>query len=358
MQTLSAIDAISPAWQHTSRLLYAPRSWRLLLKIGAVAVFAQMGGCNFNAPMNFGNGLGNAHPASAHLPSAALLATIVFVGFAVAFVIGLGFLYLGSRLQFVLFDIVLRRDTVVGPIWRRYGRATWHWIGLKLTFFVLAFVCFLPITIPILLQFVHVMKQMPSGGDVPPDRLFAFFGVLFGFLGLIFLGLLLFGIGYVLLQDFGLPSMALESTPMRETVARVVRLVRAEPLQVFLYLLMRFVLAFAAAIAGEIALFLSILITLIPLGGAALVLWFSLRHAGSAGWVAMICGWVVLGLIFAALVIVAAIMYFGYLMTFLQAYALYFLGGRYPLLGEMLWPSPLPPPFVAPPPLPPDPALA
>ena len=49
MLPLSAIDAIGPAWSHTSRLLWRPRSWRLLLKIGAVAVFAQLGGANFNS---------------------------------------------------------------------------------------------------------------------------------------------------------------------------------------------------------------------------------------------------------------------------------------------------------------------
>jgi len=43
------------------------------------------------------------------------------------------------------------------------------------------------------------------------------------------------------------------------------------------------------------------------------------------------------------LLALAAVMLFGYVFTFLQAYALYFLGGRYPLVGAYLDPF-LPPP--------------
>jgi len=64
MRTLSAIDAIGPAWNHTSRLLLAPRSWRLVLKIGAVAVFAGIGGFgtgSFNSSHNSFHNLHHMH---------------------------------------------------------------------------------------------------------------------------------------------------------------------------------------------------------------------------------------------------------------------------------------------------------
>ena len=338
MRPLSAIDAISPAWNHTRRLLLTPRSWRLLLKIGAVAFFANMGGCNFSS----------SYPGRGHMPGlspaiAASMLAIAFVVGGVVLLFTLAFFYLSSRLQFVLFEVVLRRDTTIAPIWRRYGRATWHWMGLQLAFFVTALLCVAPFLIPVILHFVH---SVHSEANVEGQNFGAFFLAILGFILVIFLILIVFAAAYTLLRDFGLPSMALEGTPLTETVRRIVNLIRAEPGQVLLYLFMRFMLAIAGAIIFEFALVFGLLIVLIPLGGVAAVLWVALHHAGFAGHAFMVVGWVMLGIIFLVLLFVACIIMFGYLYTFLQAYALYFLGGRYPLVGGYLEPL-LPQPVYA-----------
>jgi hypothetical protein len=111
-----------------------------------------------------------------------------------------------------------------------------------------------------------------------------------------------------------------------------------------LYVLMRFLLGIAGSFAAYFVLLIGALVALIPLGGAALFAWLSLRHADFAGHVIMIAAWVVLGFVFLVLLMIAAIMIMGYVFTFLQAYALYFLGGRYPLVGAYLDPF-LPPPY-------------
>ncbi|AEU34861.1 DUF7544 domain-containing protein [Granulicella mallensis] len=344
MRPLSAVDAIAPAWNHTRRLLIAPRSWRLLLKISAVAFFANVGGGSFSSP----------YPGRDHLPglspaiSASLFAVLLVIG-GIASLIALALFYLGSRLQFVLFEIVLRRDTTVAPIWRRYGRATWYWMGLKLAFFAIALLCIAPLLIPIILHLIHAFG---SGASMEPQNFAGFFLAIFGFGLAIFAVLIVIGAGYTLLHDFGLPFMALEGTSLTETVRRVVSLVRAEPGQMFLYLVMRVLLAFAGALIFEMALFFGLLIALIPLGGLGVVLWAVLHHAGTGGHVLMIAGWVVLGIILFVLLVGAVIMALGYLHTFLQAYALYFLGGRYPLVGQYLEPL-LPPPMYAYPGVPP-----
>lgn len=336
MQPLSAIDTIGPAWNHTNRLLLTPRNWRLLLKIGAVAFFAQVGGCNssFHSP---GHKLSGLPPAF----SAAIVALAFVIGI-VALVVGFAFFYLGSRLQFVLLEVVLRSDTTVAPIWRRYGRATWHWMGLKILFFLAALVCVTPILIPVIIHFTHNFRTIFHGSSL--QNPVAFFMAVLGFIGAIFLVLIAIGIGYTLLHDFGLPSMALESTSMAETVRRVWNLLRGEPGPVALYLLMRFLLGIGGSLAAYLVLLIGALVALIPLGGAALFAWLSLRHAGFAGHVIMIAIWVVLGLVFLGLLTIAAIMMMGCVFTFLQAYALYFLGGRYPLVGAYLDPF-LPPPY-------------
>jgi len=349
MLPLSAIDAIGPAWSHTRRLLWDNRSWRTLLKIGAVAFFAQFLGFNFNS--------------SSHLPhdhqfpafSAILVSVILFAAF-VGLLISLAFFYLGSRLQFVLFEIVLRSDTTVAPIWRRYGAATWRWMGLKFLFGLGCAALCAPLLIPIVLGIIHAFDSNMQNGSLQNPG--AFVMTILGFIGAIFLIIIIIGVVFSLLHDFGLPSMALESTPMGETASRIWRLVRAEPLQCLLYLIMRFVLNFAGTLCAEFILVFASLIALVPLGGLGVVDYFVLHNAGIGGKVLMVLIWVLLGALFFVLFFAALIMLVGYILTFLQAYALYFLGGRYPLLGQYLapfWPAShriIPPPAYEPPPVP------
>ncbi|SNT06920.1 hypothetical protein SAMN05421770_10427 [Granulicella rosea] len=362
MQRLNAIDAITPAMNHTQRLLGGPRNWRVWLKIGAVAFFAQMGGCSssFNVPRGHHQGLPPAF--------AAVLVAIGVVIAVIALILGLAFFYLSSRLQFVLFDMVLRRDTRVAPIWRRYDRATWYWMGLKVLFFLAVLLFLAPVLVPTILHFIH---SMPDGPALPRERMPELLGAMFGFLGAIFLVILFIGLLYALLADFGLPSMALEGTSLADTLRRIVWLVRAEPGQVLVYLILRFLLSFAAAIGCYIALAVFALVLAIPFGGCGFALWMALRHAGTGGQFVLIAGSVVLIAAILVPLVVAAILLFGVSSTFLRAYSLFFLGGRYPLLGSILEPDPgspftPPPPFPSPdersddggPPFPMDPVIA
>ena len=361
MQRLSAIDAIAPAFSHTSRLLLTARNWRTLLKVCAVAFFAQMGGCNlnFNSPGHL--------PHSASSPFAAGLAAILVIGVFIVLLVGLALFYVGSRLQFVLFQVVLRQHTRIAPMWAGAGRVVWRWIGLKAAFFLVALLCTMPVLLPMILHFAH---SVPGTG-APPANPLAFISTILGFIAAVFVVVLIFSIAYLLLLDFGLPSMALEDTTLSETLHRILRFIRQEPGQVALYVLMRFLLAFGWALASYLAIAVITLILLIPLGGIGYLLYASLHHAGAAAHLLMFAGWAVLGLILASVVLVAFLLAFGFCFTFLQAYAIYFLAGRYPLLASLLEPGPgqpfTPPPvFPSPeessddidPPFPMDPALA
>lgn len=346
MQLLSAIDAISPAWDHTRKLLLNPVRWRTLLKVGLVAAFAGTGSFNFNSS-NFNRPGGVSH-APLHLPAIAALASLFFVIGIVVLVVWFAFFYLSSRLQFVLFDLVLRRQTTIGPIWNRFGPATWRWMGLRFLFSLAAMILFLPILIPAVLGLIH---SFPKGG-APPD-IGTFFGVFAAFFGAILLIAIVIGIGHLLLHDFGLPSMALEGTPLAETVTRVFRLMRAEPLQIFLFVVMRVVLQIAVAIGSFIAFFVGAVFLLVPFGALGGILYAGLHNAGSGARVGMWLMIALLTLAYAAVILVAAFMLASIIGTFFQAYALYFLGGRYPLLGEILQPTPEPPPMFYYQPVPP-----
>jgi hypothetical protein len=265
LRPLSAVDAVSPAWNHTYRLLLARRDWRTLLKIGAVAVFAEIGGCNssFSSP-------GQHMPIKSSAIMAALLAFIVLISIA-ALIVGLVVFYISSRLQFVLFDVVLRSDTIVAPIWRRYGSVTWRWMLLKFLFFVAALLCIAPVVIPMIIHIVRASaNQAGTDGQLADPA--SFIVSMIGFVLLILLFVFIIAIVYVLVRDFGLPSMALENAPMSVTIQRVLRLIQTEPGQIALYLLVLLALRIVCGIVSYICLFFAVPVAAIPFGGAALVL--------------------------------------------------------------------------------------
>lgn len=336
MQPLSATDAIAPAWQHTRRLLLGPRNPRLFFKIAAVAFFAEMMSSSFS----FSPPFHNAHTGSGSSPSiTAAIIGIIFICAVVGLLIGLVFFYLSSRLQFTIFHVVLRSETTVAPVWRRYGPATWRWMGLKILFFLCAFACLAPLLIPGIFFIIHAIT-LQSHGDNSHIISFILTGMFFVFLLVLFV--LALAIATVLLRDFALPSMALEGTPLRETVRRVLALTRAEPGQVTLYLLLRFCLTTAGVFVSEILIVLLGLLIGGPLAGLGFGLWATLHTAGAGARAGMIGGWVILALALLAVLAVGVICLFGYLFTFLQAYAIFFLGGRYPLMGQLLVEPPAP----------------
>jgi hypothetical protein len=349
MLPLSAIDAIGPAWNHTRRLLWDKRDWRTILKIGVIACFAGIGGIG-SGGASFPNNLGNSgHSANWPASAASILAAIAAIAiffFAAFFIVFVIMLYISSRLKFVLFEVVLRSDTTVGPIWRRYGAATWRWIGLRLILIFAALLCMAPVLLPAVVQFIHMLAK--SGSQ--PSNVGVLFATFFGLFAMALLVAILFGIINILMHDFGLPSMALESTSIGESFSRVWRLIRAEPGQVALFVLMRFILGFAGGWCANFILGICALVAMIPFGLVALLDYLVLHGAGDAGKIVMVVIWAILGVLFLALLFIASFMLLGYVVTFIQAYALYFLGGRYPLLGQYLapyWPQthiPVPPP--------------
>ena len=332
MRPLSATDAISPAWNHASSLLLAPRSWRLLLKIGVIAFLTQLGGGGCNAV-----GVPPQHSVS-HLPamlplvSAAWIAGLVAV-VTLSLVIGFVLLYIGSRLQFVFFEVLLTRHTTISPIWARYGSVTWRWIGLKLLFALTALLCMTPILVP---AGIYLFKNVFNASDSAHPNLVVFVPAMILSAFAIALGVLVIAAVWVWLSDFGLPSIALDDTSIGDTVRRVFALVRAEFGQCTLYLLLRLALSIACAFVAEIGLALGALIALIPIGVGGGILWMALHNGGIVSKIVMITGWVVLALAFVVVILFAAIMVMGYVHSFIKTYSLYFLGGRYPRVGEYL----------------------
>lgn len=347
MRPLSASEAIGPALERTKDFLASPFRWRTFFKLAAVAFFAELGGFNFN--FDFSN-----HPGGMHgLPPAFLAFVVAFavlIGLA-SLVIGLILLYIGSRLQLVLIELVATRQSWVGPVWSRVGPTTWRWFGLKVLYFVCVLAVSLPFAVPFILYLVHRAHGAGAGSfftGMHIAQMILFFAAMF-------LVLLVLSAVYLLVRDLALPYLALEDRGIADALARLRDLVAAEPGQVTLYILLRVLLGFVLGFGAELAAGLILLFSLIPPGILGLVLWLVLHKAGPAGMVTLIGLAILGGLLFLGWAIFVGICLVGSALTFGQAYALYFLGGRYPLLGDLLDRS-TPPPiytYTAYPPAPP-----
>ena len=355
MSPLSASDCITPAIERSKSLLFRPFQWRHFLKLTAVAFFAEVGAGSSSFVSNWQPGKIPGVTPAIH----ALILAVLFGLLLLTLVVGLVLLYVGSRLQLVLLEVVATHQTTIAPIWRRYSHLTWRWIGLKLLFFLLCGLLLLAALAPVV---ISMFKHMPSAGQPPSAALFSHIVL---FIGAIFLCVLVVGSAYLLLRDLALPFLALEDLPISGTLSRLGAIVGAAPGEVALYVLLRFLLGLVAAIGAEILTFLILLVSLIPFAIIGGVLWLALRHAGSAGIAALIACAIVGGLVLLAWMACVCIGLVGTVFVFTQSYALYFLGGRYPLLGNILeppqfaYPTP-PPPLTAKdegsPPLPMDPS--
>jgi hypothetical protein len=153
----------------------------------------------------------------------------------------------------------------------------------------------------------------------------------------------------IILRDWILPHFALENVSAGEAWAAVWASIRAEKRDFAVYVLLRLVLPTIAMIA----VFLVLLIPGLAVAGAAAAFGYGLHStfADSTG-AAAIVG-VLLQVFFGVLafgfMLLVAICVGGPVSTGIREYALIFYGGRYPVLGDSLYPPapPVPEPGLA-----------
>ncbi|MDW5267784.1 MULTISPECIES: hypothetical protein [Acidobacteriaceae] len=340
MRQLSASEAINPAIQRTRTILFRPfrkgRSW----KLAAVAYLSAMGLAFIPYPLIFFAVPRPASEQGVHFG----LATAAF-GLFTAAVLFL-FFYLGSRLQFVLFAIAAEKSTKVAPLWKRYSSRTWPWLGLK---FILSIVVTAIFATPIFYAFRSLITHMTIQPGQPPSP--EMFASLFLFYVCLFAPIAILMLSSSLLSDFALPSIALEEASISEALGRFFQLIKAEPGQVLLYTIFKVLFAIAGMAIVQVIIMLAELVALIPFALLALLGWFMFRSLGPVGHLLLIGGGIMLGVAVIVVLFYIVIGVLGCAHMFYQNYALYFLGGRYPLLGDLLEP---PAPDFPPPPLFPD----
>jgi hypothetical protein len=360
----SAVDAISPALEHTKRQLLQPfrfGQWIRLAFVGLLAgELSSGGGCN--APTNFhlprhpgtGHSLGPILAGIDPLVYAALIAVVVVA----AFVLGILLMYISSVMRFVLFDSVLAKECRIRQYWAARQGAGWRYFLWKLLYTLLTFGVFIvllgiPAGLAFILGWFNQPKQHVLGLVLGGIVLFFAFAILVVVMAVIL----------VLTKDFVIPQMALEEIGAIEGWQRLWEMMKAEKGGYATYIGMKILLALGAAIVLGIVGFILALIILIPTAGIVFAAVVAAKSAG-VGWtvytitLAVVAGSALLAvfLFMTSMISVPAIVFF-------PAYSIYFFAARYPKLGALLYPAPPAPlpiapvfsPPYQPPPLPPTP---
>jgi hypothetical protein len=377
MQPLNAIDAVAPAFTRTHQTLFQPfrfgRSWKLAASqyLGVCgAMFLPIPLFVLLVPANAFPGFGTIRVL---LLGVSLIYTLIY----------LVILYFCGRMELVAFEMLVTRAKFVAPMWRRYSARVWPWLGLKIvvgTVFtaMVAAAFYSPIRhmiegIIAAAPFNHVSIDPKTDPEAFQEALAPFIGQMVALQYTMYALLFVLKAPSTLLNDFVLPFYVLEDISLGAAIGRGWQVMAGDPLQVLLYLVLKPILFIIGYIINQIATLIAMIPVLIVFGIVAAIagaVGFSVKHADAS--VLAAAGIVVFALGFVALVFYVTLFTFGYLVALLEAYGIYFLGGRYPLLGDILEPRvdrPFTPPPVFPsreeqkdddggPPMPMDPAVA
>jgi hypothetical protein len=348
---ISAVDAISPAFQHTKKQLIEPfraGQWAKLALVGFLAGEVHSGGCsggNFQMPTRTSGGdrfleigLSGMNPAA----YAGLIALLV-VAVLVLWVL---FIYVNSVMRFVLFDSVIAKRCEIRQYWNRRQKPGLRYFAWQLLLFLVLMVG-LTILVGIPAAFALAVGWLKQSSQHMVPLILG--GVLLFFLVMTFVVSWL--VVVVFSKDFVVPQMALEDIGAMEAWQRLLPMLKSEKGGYAGYLGMKIVMAIGAAVIVGIAAMIIILLTLIPVGGAGAVL-VLMGKSGGLHWnlytitLAVVIGSFLLAFILyvVSLVSVPAIVFF-------PAYSIHFFAARYPALNAILHPAP--PPALEPPPTPP-----
>jgi hypothetical protein len=353
---ISAIDAISPAFQHTKEQLLQPfraAQWAKLALVGFLAGELSSGGCNsgFQVPTHTG---GEQRFVNFALPdiNPLLYASLIALLIVLAVVFWILFLYVSSVMRFILFDSVIAKHCEIRRGWgRRHGVGLRYFVWQLLFLLTMIVGLTVMVGIPAALAFAAGWLKDPRQHMIP----LILGGMLLFFVVMSFILLSL--VVHVLTKDFVVPEMALENISAIEGWRRLLPMLKSEKGSYAGYIGMKIVMALGVAVVLGIITLIVILLLLIPVGGFGVVAVLAGKTAGLT-WnlytitLAVVAGCIVLAVLLyvISLMSVPAIVFF-------PAYSMYFFASRYAALDGLLRPSPIAPQTPPAPPglLPPEP---
>jgi hypothetical protein len=342
--SVSAVDCVQPALQHTRQQLFSPfrfGQWYRLALVGILAGELHVGSCSFGklgklVSRRHGTGQGFMAPPFPHIDPAriAQFAGLIAVIALLVLVLFFAFLYINSVFRFILFDSVLRKNCSIGDGWQRWHRAGRRYFLWQLVLMISSAVFFgMLIGIPLMMMGAVGMMRDPGSHLA---------GIAGGVL-LLILVVLVFALAalvvQVLARDFLVPIMALEDLDFADAWSRLFGLMRGDLGKYVGYLLLKLVMAIAAWIMFSIV---AIIPTLLIVGPSAAVI-----VGGAAAGLTWNITTISLAIIFGVMAVLALIYAIALIATpatvFFPAYAMYFFAARYPNLGALVYPAPAPP---------------
>jgi len=345
MHAMSAADAISPAVLRTKDFLFRPFRWGTFLKLGLVALITEGLGSNFRSSTASSHEGGS--PSSGQGPMIHSLSEIsplrIAEGVAAVllmFVIVAAIFYLVTRLRFAFFHCLVHNTKEIKPGWQLYAvqASRFFWLNIAVG------VCFLLlvglIAIPFAAGFWRVFQDMQPGGH---PNIGLLIGLILPLLPIIFLLLATAVALDIILRDWMMPHIALEDASAGEAWSSVWARIKAEKGQFFVYALLRLILPIIASIAIFMILLIPGLVLAGTVAGVELGIHSAFANSTGSAAVAGIMLQVFFGLVAFGFALLASICLGGPLSTGIREYAILFYGSRYQVLGDLLYPQPLPP---------------
>ncbi len=335
MRAISAADSVSFAIQRTREFLFRPFNWGTYLKLGLVAIITEGLGSNLQSSSHDHQSSGNGPMIMTPLFTPERIAAGVFA-LLLALVLCLFVFYLVTRLRFAFFHCLVHNVKLIRPGWYFYReQATrFFWLNVQVGFcYLLAVVL---ISLPFISGFVRLFKETRHGGQFDVGLMLS---LVLPLIPIVFLVVLAGFALDVILRDWILPHYALENATAGEAWSQVHARITAEKRQFFVYALLRL----ALPVVAMAALFIVLLLPGLALAGSLAAVEFGLHSAFSdaAGGSAVVGVMleVFFGVIAFVFAVLASICLGGPVSTGIREYALVFYGGRYPALGEILYPQ-------------------
>jgi hypothetical protein len=336
MRVYSASEAVWPALLRTYFYLFRPFKWETFLKLATVATIGEgfLVGFKFWVPNTSPFEVDTAALKSFVLKPEFLPVTILA---AVAiFLIALYCYFLSIRLRFAFIHSLIHHT-------REFRTASNLYSNEAERFFTASMLVWLAFLVSLVLLFVlfaiaayAVISKPTREGKLDPGNFLILF---FPCVGVAFALILAVCVAKVVLNDFILPHMAIEGAPFLKAWAAVrKRIAGNKETFVSFFILRMMILSIAGTILGLLAWVLGLVV-------------FAILGMSAAGFNAMLDGTndirayllIVARLLFVLLGLgsgaVIAASFGGPLGVFLRSYALFFYGGHYKALGNLLEPS-------------------
>jgi len=337
---LSAIDVVSPAFERMKQVLFKPfrlGQWLRLALVGFLAgEMGGNGGCSARFPFDIPSSIPSSRTDQFQaIPGGAGLLFVLGIVLLVvlAFVLGLVFLYISSRMRFVLFDSVIDGQCRIRHSWGRRGAPAFRYFIWQILFSLAGVLSLiLLIGVPLLLAFAMGLLQNPR------EHILALVLGGLAVLFLFFAWLIVFILGTVLTKDFVVPQMALDGRTATEGWSRLWAMMKSEKGGYAGYIGMKLVLTFATAVILGIVSIIVILVLLIPVGGFGVITVLAGNSAGLTWNPVTIAIAIVAGAIVLVFLVLLLSLFSVPATIFFPAYSLYFFADRYPPLRALLYP--------------------